>query len=379
MGELHVAVILRYGLDPTPWRARYDRGEVCDETPYAYHLASSTFALEWSKDHAEGRVGRLWRTAVRKVLGFDMVHVWRNRGVIARADAVWTHTEREHLAVAVLKGFWPQQYRARTIAQSVWLWDEWPTLSWARRRSFAWLLRRHDNEVVLSRVNRDVSRAAVTGRTVVRVPFGTHFAQPGDAASASHAPRVLVVGNDRHRDWPLMLEVTRRLRHLDFDVVSLSAEVKALPWPSNVRLHATSQREILSNAYRHSSVVALPLRPNRHASGCTVAIEAISAGVPVVASDAGGIDEYLEGTGAALVAVDDRAGFVRALEASVGRTTDPGVAARRGMSESDYVARLVSLTRATVAGTPVPSDVESFERMLAPAAASSEPSARVTT
>ncbi|WJL94741.1 glycosyltransferase [Microbacterium sp. ET2] len=371
MGSPRVAIVVRHGLNATAWRVRHARGEVSDATPYAYHLAEPSFELEWSADRAENSLAHWWRMTVRRILGFDFVHVWRNRALIARSDVVWTHTEREHLAVALLRMLAPRRYRARLIAQSVWLWDLWPGVSAPRRALFTRLLKHVDVEVVLSRVNRDAALEAVPGRRVVRLPFGTHFAEPRTAETSTAEtdpptpPRVLVVGNDRHRDWPLVAAVAKRLPEADFDVISLSEDVRAMSWPMNVQVRSVTQREILTDAYADATVVALPLRPNRHASGCTVAIEAVSAGVPVVASDTGGIDEYLADAASTLVPVGDVDGFVRGIEAAIADPplSDPDVAARRGLSEADYVARLVAVTHALIADDAIPPAVEVFERL----------------
>ena len=362
-----IAIVVRFGLNPHQWAQRHARGEVVDETPYAYHLAEEWFSVDWSQDRHEGRAARWWRMSVRHFLGFDFVHVWRNRRIIQNADVVWTHTEREHLAVALLTALSPRRYRAVSIAQSVWLWDLWPGLSKPRAAFFGRLLRRHAVEVVLSRVNRDVSRAAVPGRTVLRVPFGTHFA----AAAAPDAlppspPRVLVVGNDRHRDWGLLAEVTALVPEVDFDIISLSEDVRSRSWPTNVELRSVPQSQVLA-AYAESTIVALPLRVNRHASGCTVAIEAISAGIPLVVSDAGGIDEYVHGADADLVPIGDANAFAAAIRARILASPDgraPSSTARdRGLSQRDYIARLALLTAAMLEGTRIPSAVEAFERV----------------
>lgn len=369
MGTPRVAIILRYGLNPTAWRKRHDAGELVDETPYAYHLADEWFTTAWSTDHKEGRMSRMLRMTVRRVMGFDLVHVWRNRRIIQAADAVWTHTEREHLAVAFLKALQPSRYRAVTVAQSVWLWDQWGSISGVRRRLFRSLLRRHEVEVVLSSDNRDLSRSSVPGRTVIRVPFGTHFARArGANAALPVPPRVLTIGNDRHRDWPLLLEVSKRMPEVDFDVISLSEDAQTQPWPANVVVRSTTQLDILENAYAEATVVAIPLIRNHHASGCTVAIEAISAGLPVVASEAGGIQEYLEGGATQLVAVGDAAGFEAAIRSAIAAPpqAEPGVAEARGLSESDYVTRLASLTLSLLERAPIVPAVETFTHLTEP-------------
>ncbi len=370
MRDLRVAIVLRYGLSRSVWQARHAAGEVVDETPYGYHLAEGDVSLTWCEDHAESVLAAQWRRFVRRVLGFDLVHVWRNRRVIRAADAVWTHTEREHLGVALLKWLRPRRYPAHTIAQTVWLWDNWRHLSGARKALYRRLLRQHDVELLLSRVNRDISRQEVPGRLVARIPFGTHLAGPAAAqATRTGVPRVLVVGNDRHRDWRLMAEVAGLLPEAQFDIVTLADFPRALDWPSNAEIRSISQSEILRGAYAEASAVAIPLHANNHASGCTVAIEGVSAGVPVVATDTGGIDEYLDGATATLVPIGDSQAFASALRAYLDagtKATDHSVASRRGLSQHDYVARLVAVTRDVVEDRPLDPAVEAFAPMPRP-------------
>lgn len=369
-----VAVILRHGLAPDTWRERHARGEVVDETPYAYHLAGEWFDLEWSADHSENRARRAVRTMVRRALGFDLIHVWRNRDVLRRADVVWTHTEREHLGVALLKRVRPRTYRAKTIAQSVWLWDEWTSFGRIRQGVYGRLLRQHDVEVVLSRVNRETSRSAIPGRRVLRLPFGTHPSRPRESDATLAAPAsVLAVGNDRHRDWALLLESARSLPDLDFEVVSLSKEVRRMPWPPNVRVLSIAQADILQHTYQRASVVAIPLTENLHASGCTVAIEAISVGVPVVATNTGGIDEYLANASEFLIAPDDREAFARALRAAAGhRPAHSTLAYERGLTHVDYIRRLALLTQSLLSDADVDPAVEVFAPVPLPARAERE-------
>jgi glycosyltransferase involved in cell wall biosynthesis len=376
MRKLRVAIVLRYGLSSSVWRARHAAGEVVDETPYGYHLAAPDVSLTWSVDHAESALGGRWRRLVSHVLGFDLVHVWRNRKIIQSADAVWTHTEREHLGVALLRWLAPRRYRAHSIAQTVWLWDSWRHHSGARKALYRRLLRQHDVEIVLSRVNRDISQQAVPGRLVARIPFGTHLADPAAArATRTGAPRVLVVGNDRHRDWRLMADVASLVPEAHFDIITLAEYPRTLAWSSNAEIRSISQSEILHGAYAEASVVAIPLHANNHASGCTVAIEGVSAGLPVVATDTGGIDEYLDDATATLVPVGDSQAFASALRAHLDagtRAADPSVALRRGLSQHDYVARLVAVTRAIVEGRALDPAAETFAPMPRPRTSTNE-------
>lgn len=364
MARPRVLIVLRRGLDPVSWLPRFERGETWDRTPYGYDLAESEYELAWARDSPETIVGRLVRTAVRRVLGFDLVHVWRNRRALASAEAIWTHTEREHLAVAFLKWVSPARYPARSIAQSVWLWDTWNSYSPIRRALYRRLLAQHDVELVLSRENRRFSLEAVGGRRVLRVPFGTQGVGDQHLREKAGDGTILAIGNDRHRDWTLLSAVATEHPELSFVVSSLSAEVRARPWPGNVTVSSTGSARELARMYAQASVAVIPLIHNLHASGCTVAIEAISAGIPLVVSDAGGIDEYVADSGAHLVPIGDVDAFGAAVRAAL---ADPSTAADgprtyrdRGLTQSDYVSRYIRITSDVLAGDEIDSDATRF-------------------
>lgn len=363
MGKTRVLIVLRRGLDPSVWLQRFARGETWDRTPYGYDLAESEFDLSWTTDRPETPLGGALRTALRGLLGFDLVHVWRNRRALQAAEAVWTHTEREHLAVAFLKWRSPKRYPARSIAQSVWLWDNWARYSPLRRRFYRKLLAVHDVELVLSRENRDYSKLHAPGRTVLRIPFGTQGVGDQYLRAASGDGTVLAIGNDRHRDWDLLAAVARAHPQLSFVVSSLSREVRSRPWPSNITVSATGSRE-LASVYARASVAVIPLVHNLHASGCTVAIEAISAGIPLVVSDAGGIDEYVSGSGAHLVPVGDVEAFgeaiLRAAAAREAAADGPRVYRERGLTQADYVQRYAMITRDVLSGSVIRADAARF-------------------
>lgn len=375
-----VAVILRHGQSAESWSARYRDGRTWDETAYGYHLAGSVTRMRWSRDYGENRTQNAMRRATRRVLGFDLVHAWRNRALLRWADVVLTHTEREHLAVATV-GLLTRTRPPVRVAQSVWLWDTWDSLGPLTRRVYARLLRWFTLEVVLSPANRAAADRSVPGRTVVFVPFGTHgipASDPGSGAGAgtgagtragqgtatptrTDRPRVLTVGNDRHRDWDLLLQVARQLPEIDFAIATLNDDVRSLPWPENVEVSAAPSTEALRAAYLASDAVALPLQANLHASGCTVAIEALSARRPLIVTRTGGIEAYTADSGAHLVEVGDVSGFTEAVRAALG---DPEshrppahYPADHGLTQRDYIVRLLRLSTAGLQGSTPPTDV----------------------
>ncbi|MET0811930.1 MAG: glycosyltransferase [Microbacterium sp.] len=339
-----MVVLLGYDQDPVRWRERHAAGETLDETPYGYELAREWCDVQWAQSQRESALVTRIRRRIAAKLGYDLVHAWRNRRLIREADIVWTHTEREHLAVAAL----PLRRRPAVIAQSVWLWDEWPEYSERRRRRVARLLRRHSAEITLSPVNAALSAASVPGRRVAFVPFGTRTAVGPDdspAADDTDRPTVFAPGNDVHRDWALLCAVAEKLPQVAFRVATRRAAALGLPWPSNVDARPSTVAE-LRELYAASSAVAVPLRANAHASGITVCIEALDAGKPLVVSRVGGIEAYVEGC-AHLAAESDVTAFAAAIVAAVSeRSPSSDVVRERGLTQEDYVRRFVRLTRA---------------------------------
>lgn len=338
-----VVVALSYDQDAVRWRDRHARGEVLDATPYGYHRAADAFDLRWTVSHAEGRLAGRIRRALAARLGFDVVHVWRNRALLRRADAIWTHTEREHLAIAAVLG----RRAPPVLAQSVWLWDAWPGWGRARRRLVAALLRRHPIEVVHSEVNLVDARAAVAGRRVELLPFGTQALPSVRGDRPVEPPVVVSVGNDADRDWPLLAAAAERLPELSFRVISSSRAARDVRWPPNAERIASVTRASLTAAMREATCVVVPVRPNRHASGTTSCIEALGAGRPMVVSRAGGLARYVEGA-ARLVPPGDADALTSAIRAAADGRVEapaPGEDRARGLTQADYVERYVRVTR----------------------------------
>lgn len=116
------------------------------------------------------------------------------------------------------------------------------------------------------------------------------------------APHVVSVGGDRDRD-PETLFAALAVVHAARPDVRITVQSRAdLPTPAGIerfeRLPHVQVSELLGTA----SVVALATRPNLHASGMTVGLEAQSVGRPVVVCDTPGMGDYfVDGETAALV------------------------------------------------------------------------------
>ena len=347
-----VFVHLDQGRSPSSWQQAFARGLVFEEWPYGYQWASPHVDLVYSVDAAEGAVGRFLRRAQNVILGFDLRHAWRNRAGLTDADVIWTHTEHEHLAVALLKKLRVIR-RVPLLGQSVWLWDSWPTYGLLRRRFYRWLLSAVDEHSTLSSDNAAYASTVLDTR-VHAVPFGIEPAfvvPPRDQRSTTRI-RVVAPGNDRHRDWAGLAEVSRR--HPDLDIVVLSVRRKprrlVCSRNPNFRVRAAADIGEMIEAIADADVVAIPLLESRHASGITVGLEALAAGRPVAMTDTGGVHDYFpaqvcwaepgnpESMAAAIRTAASLAGDEAALEANRAWLSAAGLLAR------DYAYRHVLLT-----------------------------------
>ncbi|GII99187.1 glycosyltransferase group 1 protein [Sediminihabitans luteus] len=362
-----VVVVLAHEQDPERWRVRHDAGEVADATPYGYDTAASWFDLRWAASHPEGPVVRRIRSRIALLLGFDLLHVWRNRRLVRESDVVWTHTEREHLAVAALLVLRRRDRRPRVLAQSVWLWDRWPTFGAVRRAVLARLLRRQDVEVVHSTLNRADSEQAVPGRLVVSVPFGT---TPPRAAHAEQGAEVVAVGNDTHRDWQTLAEAAGRLPAHRFRVVTTASRARQIAWPANVTVQGARSRDEIERIYAAATVAVVPLRENRHASGSTACVEARAAGLSLVVSRTGGIEPYA-GPEARIVVPGDGAALADAIRDALAAERDADRAVRgdggvvaQGLTQADYVRRYVLVTQFLLGDRPWPDDATALHEVV---------------
>ncbi|MBN3821327.1 glycosyltransferase family 1 protein, partial [Paraburkholderia sp. Se-20369] len=205
MSTTKVHVHLFYGADPRTYRKGDDIGCL-----YGYHHAESDeFRLTYSQDTRENRIVSLARRALKAGLGFDVVHAWRNRAALLNTDVIWTHTEQEHLAAALmLKLAGAQGKRQLLLAQSVWLYDKWASYGRLRRWLYRKLLARADVLTTLARDNAELCRRYLK-RDAQFVHYGLNTQDfPIDAPRQwlpNRPLRIAAIGNDRDRDWRTFL------------------------------------------------------------------------------------------------------------------------------------------------------------------------------
>ncbi len=296
--RVHVHLARGFSLDS--WEKGFSEGRYPDASPYGYHHLCTSHKLSWSIDRPETTVGRLSRLILKKLLGFDIVHAFRNRRLWASADVILTHTEYESLAVSALQGLsnslrGNSNRRAKLIAQSVWLVDRWSTYGPLRRLAYRVLLRRSDFNITLSPVNADFLSRLLGGKTAQFVPFGISLNSfPLQAPRFSPGPviRLLALGNDVHRDWTTLIEAVKDQRDFDLKIVSRTITSASLGNATNISVEEAHNVERIRQLYGEADVVVVPLLSNQHASGITVVLEAVALGKPVVCARVGGIDAY---------------------------------------------------------------------------------------
>lgn len=106
-------------------------------------------------------------------------------------------------------------------------------------------------------------------------------------------PMLFSAGGDRDRDPATLfraIEIVRR-EHPEIEVMVQSRTQLQPPEGVTVIPYLTHQQ--LREAYERASVVAIATRPNLHASGMTVSLEAMAVGRPVVITETPGLDDYV--------------------------------------------------------------------------------------
>ncbi|MFM0738502.1 glycosyltransferase family 4 protein [Paraburkholderia xenovorans] len=298
-----VHVHLFYGADPRFYRPGDDIGCL-----YGYHHAESdAFKLTYSQDARESKPVRLLRRALKAALGFDFIHTWRNRAEMLRSDVIWTHTEQEWLSTSLMLLLSGRRSGdddgPLLLAQSVWLLDKWPSYGMLRSWLYRKLIGRADQLTTLASENAELCKRYFQ-REAKPLYYGLNTRDfPVNAPSewTPHTPlRIAAIGNDRDRDWETLIRAFGNDARYTVKLATrrrIPASLRA----SNVEIALFSgivkQREL----YDWADVIVVPLRPNSHASGITVMLEAAAVGKPMVATNVGALQDYFLADEAAYV------------------------------------------------------------------------------
>jgi glycosyltransferase involved in cell wall biosynthesis len=296
--DLNVFVHLGSGFGANRWRKRYE-GDlipgVNEPLPYGYYRAEGDgVRIVYSEDREESRLVEFLRKLLCRVVGFDLIHAWRNRLGLLNADIIWTHTEREHLAVILLLMVSRPTKKPQIIAQCIWLFDQWPGFSRVRRRLCTWLLSRADLVTTHSPDNLQIARSLLANTRTDLVLFGINAdsMRPPHNTPCHQPIRIAALGNDMHRDWETLLRAFAGKPFFELRIASPKLACHTAGTQANVVVKAAVNRKDVEELYAWADLIAVPLKANLHGSGISVILEATLAGRPVISTDTGGLRAY---------------------------------------------------------------------------------------
>ena len=329
---INVFVHLARNKDAEEWRAARGSGKLVgfnDNTPYGYGRAEQMGCrIAFSRSDREGLAGKFARFAARAIAGFDLVHAMRQRKAMAQADIVWTHTESQYLAVAAV--LLATGARTKLLGQTVWLIDRWPSLGPLRRAFYRRLVRRVDVLTFHSPANLAIAARLFPDKQTILVRYGIATDVRIEPRKRPAAPiHVLAIGNDRDRDWPTLIAAVRDQPDVSLLILSGAVSPRLAKGARNVEIRGARTQAELMQSFEQATLVCVPLRANLHASGITVLQEAALAGVPIVATDAGGLDAYFPRDEVRYAPVGDVEALRQAILSTAANPADACAQARR--------------------------------------------------
>jgi glycosyltransferase involved in cell wall biosynthesis len=326
--RVHVAIDT--GTDPHFHEEAFERDLVADRLPYGLqHLEEHGFALSWLPKRGRGLMTRVLAEAGRRAtLDLNPWSLVEGPGGRRRADVVLAWEERVGLPVAAGRALGEPP----CVTGLIWLTDRADDLPRLYRRAMSAALARAAAVFVLSsaQVAPLVESWGVDSERLHYVPFGVPTELWGRGSETEQdAALVVSAGNDWARDHALLVEAVSQVQrwNLPLRLELLTERQVPVHAALGVRRLGKGAADVRA-AYGRASFVAVATRPNLHASGMTVALEAMAVGRAVVASATPGMEDYVvDGETGLLVTPGDKAALADAMATLL---RDPDLAARLG-------------------------------------------------
>jgi len=296
-----VYIHLNYYQDAASYRQRYDACQEPDKTPYGYHhLEAWGYHLTFSSSQKESKIVNLLRRAGNRFVGFDLWHAWRNRKRMGGVEAILTYSEKEHLAILLLRKLGIAPPSPLLIAQSVWLFSTWEQLPRWKQKLYRWLIQDDARTVltVQSDENLKVARSLFPDMRSEWLRFGISvdsfpLKPPTPVYTQRTRPlRLLSLGNDKHRDWETLIEAVKGNKDVELRIATSQRLQSSIGDCNRILVKPARSLGEIHELYRWADVVVVPTRPNKHVSGITVILEGVANGKPIIATDTGGLKGY---------------------------------------------------------------------------------------
>ena len=276
------------------------------------HFPEGWGAQQWSKRYRAGALPDLWPYGLNRLSSsnamLELVDVPR-LGSLGTTSAIWgrlatRYAKRledpsaislcweESTALLAMKAF-PEN---RLFSGLIWATDKPEGI---RKRAFSRMVRQNlvaaDGLWCLSRpqVERAKEWFGSSGPPVSFLPFGIDI-DFYPAQVYPQDPLVLSAGGDRDRDTASLFEAFRLVKRAMPAARTVVQTGSNIPPPIGVEVVPRLAHAELRALYGMASVVAVATRPNIHASGMTVALEAMATARPVVITGTPGIEDYVQ-------------------------------------------------------------------------------------
>lgn len=282
MEQRNLGIIFPPGRDPHAWAVGHSNNMLPDRWPYGLD------GLQTNSHRVLGLESSPLRLRDKGILAARLAEATGRLGRPAGLDVSLAWEEQTAIKMIC-------QYPAAAMFSGViWATDLWERGDTGLRASlFNRLLSRLTGLWCLSRPQVEATERHTKNRVAVDyLPFGVdhNFFTP------DHFPerqRILSIGVDRDRD-PNTLLSSLEIVHQHMPQVEILVQTEsrqALP-DGVTRLERVPHSQ-LRDLYRDTTVVLVSTKPNLHASGMTVALEAGASGRPVVACATPGMEEYV--------------------------------------------------------------------------------------
>jgi glycosyltransferase involved in cell wall biosynthesis len=365
---LRLAVELAGSITSDGWPDRYWAGEVADRSPYGFHRLADYGVEPWIRGTVAGGIrGRLDGFVLHRTgLALAQTVLPRSRAPW-RPDVVLAWNERQGIPAVARETV--SRRRIPVVSGTIWATEP----SGQRLMAVRGWLARCAAVFVLSTAQLAPLREIASSARVRYLPFGVdtgYFTATGPTLTSvmplptevnlllDQHPVVLSVGNDRDRDHATLrramalLAAPQRPNTESPRLLLASRAAAAIPAELGLQLSNFSASQLLGSL-RRARIFAVATRPNLHVSGMTALLEAMSVGLPIVASRTPGISDYVQhGETGLLVDCGDEQTFARAIRdllADPDRAAAMGNAAARRVRERNDVGlmqqRIADLVR----------------------------------